>query len=329
MMKKKRWWILSLFIQMLPWFTIEAAILKNETQTVKLIPDAHWIKNHWIKDPSAETMPISWRTNKSIDLNSSGSVPLNLAQFNWLANHYGKDYRIYIIDLRQETHVYIDGLPISIFYKKDEINWGKNSLEIKELEDKWVSKINHNKSIILYTQGIPRLNIKTTTNPVKVGVNQASSEEKLVTNMGLQYLRIPVPDYHPPSPAQVDQFLNFKKNLPANAWLHFHCAGGKGRTTTFMLLNDIIENASNYSLKYLVERQSRLGGINIAIPSKSLLTQPWKDEYHKARIDFIELFYHFIHSGDVADQSFSQWMKKQPKGPYQLILKTKAYAHQL
>jgi len=65
----------------------------------------------------------------------------------------------------------------------------------------------------LYTQGIPRLNIKTTTNPVKVGVNQASSEEKLVTNMGLQYLRIPVPDYHPPSPAQVDQFLNFKKTV--------------------------------------------------------------------------------------------------------------------
>ena len=46
----------------------------------------------------------------------------------------------------------------------------------------------------------------------------------------------------------INYFLDFVKNQPKDSWLHFHCKEGIGRTTTFMIMYDIIKNSDNYGL---------------------------------------------------------------------------------
>ena len=41
-------------------------------------------------------------------------------------------------------------------------------------------------------------------------------------------------------------------------WLHFHCKQGIGRTTTFMIMYDIMKNAKEVSLDDIVKRQVAL-----------------------------------------------------------------------
>lgn len=43
------------------------------------------------------------------------------------------------------------------------------------------------------------------------------------------------------SPENIDEFIKLYKSLPKDAWLHFHCEAGKGRTTTFLAMYDMMK----------------------------------------------------------------------------------------
>lgn len=324
-------------------YTLEAKIPQSKYQGFDVPAGAFWISNHWktIKG-FAQSEPVNWRSvtgfksvvaDKEIPINKkgldtlyvSGSASPSLANMLWLKNTYGKKHPVYIIDLRQETHIMINGLPISIFYKKDQINWGKPSSAINNSEQNWVQHFRKQNKIVINKLGRPVKGFKVAINPSTFKVKESYSEKTAADKAGLGYFRIVVPDYHPPSPDQVDQFLSIMNTLPKNAWLHFHCAAGKGRTTTFMIMKDILSNGQQISLKDIIYRQAKLGGINLLAQSSSLITQPWKDPYHKSRVDFIHLFYSYINTGIYTQQSFAQWISRQPEGPYKSIIKTDAY----
>jgi hypothetical protein len=229
-----------------------------------------------------------------------------------------------LIDLRQETHLYINGLPISIFFKRDEINWGKSPKCIHEEEQAWIAHLSKIKTLTINSLSKPIDGYKTGINPTKIQINEIYSEADTASKVGLNYLRIEVPDYHPPTPQQVEIFLNFFHHLPQNAWLHFHCAGGKGRTTTFMTMTDIIHNGKKLSLKEIIKRQTLLGGTNLLGTSQSLSAQPWKKDYHQAREEFIKLFYKYVQEA-YPKESFPHWFLQQEKGNYYNLLQTQAY----
>lgn len=334
--------LFSTLILMTSCLTAEAAITKPKS--INLPTEAFWIANYKSNVPVQVSLePAQWRTsknhsaintkeqqitNKGLDnLSISGSANPTLANMHWLKKNYGTTHPLYIIDLRQETHLFINGLPISIFYKKDEINWGKTLVEINQSEQYWVNTLLTQHKMQINKLGRPVSGIKVPTRPETISIQEAYTEAEAAQKTGIGYFRIDVPDYHPPAPEQVDQFLQFVKKVPANSWLHFHCAAGKGRTTTFMVMRDILANGTQINLSDIVTRQALLGGINLFAPSKSLSAQPWKKQYHDARIDFIKLLYTYIHDGIYPKQNFTQWISKQPSGPYKSVLHTAAYPH--
>jgi hypothetical protein len=78
--------------------------------------------------------------------------------------------------------------------------------------------------------------------------------------LGLEYLRLPTTDHVRPRDSEVDEFVRFALDLAPGTWLHFHCRGGDGRTTTFFVMHDIMHNAPEVSVEDILKRQHLLGG---------------------------------------------------------------------
>lgn len=318
-------------------FSILLSVLFCNSHAGQQLPmGAFWVSNHWCSVGPCQ-QPVHWRTTlsnlkkpSSINkkglnyLYSSGSASPSLENMLWLKKTYGKNHPLYLIDLRQETHLLVNGLPVSIFYKQDEINWGKKPSQIDTEEGSWSKEFTQVNQITINALSKSNAEFKGPKDPITLPIKTMYTEAHTARVAGLGYYRIYVPDYHPPAPAQVDYFLNLVQKLPVNAWLHFHCAAGKGRTTTFMVMRDILVNAKQLPLKAIVTRQASLGGIDLFNASKSSL-YPWKSPYHAARRDFIKLFYRYVRSEAYPRQDFTTWVTKQPDGDYKLILKSAAY----
>ena len=60
----------------------------------------------------------------------------------------------------------------------------------------------------------------------------------------------------------IPKIIKFVENQPKGSWLHFHCKEGIGRTTTFMIMYDIIKNNKTVSLNDIITRQVLLSGMN-------------------------------------------------------------------
>lgn len=185
------------------------------------------------------------------DLNISGSSQFTELSLSKVKESINTDLPIYIIDLRKESHGFINGDAVSLFSPGNKINAGLPLNAVLKREDLFIKSIPLNRSINL---DIDKYTIipKTTYN-----------EENLVKNNDLNYFRIPVNDNERPTDEMVDRFISFTKSLPENKWIHFHCKDGDGRTTTFMILYDIINNYKTVSLDNIIERQVSLNSLNL------------------------------------------------------------------
>ena len=130
--------------------------------------------------------------------------------------------------------------------------------------------------------------------PQKFSPQKVLTEKSAVTAENCIYVRFPATDMIFPAPQVVDKFLVFVKSLRQNDWVHFHCQAGHGRTTTFLVMYDILKNP-NLSLEEICKRQYYLGGSNLLEKSKGT------DFYANAqnnRADLIKLFYKYAHENN-------------------------------
>ncbi len=81
--------------------------------------------------------------------------------------------------------------------------------------------------------------------------------------MHARYQRFYIEDFHGPDQASVVKFVNFAKTIPDNTWLYFHCRAGRGRTTTFMSMYDMMKNAKQVTFDEIMDRQLALGGADL------------------------------------------------------------------
>ena len=195
---------------------------------------------------------------------------------------------IIVVDLRQESHGFANGIAISWYAAHDASNVGKTLAEIEADELARLQKLLEEKNITIQEVSRKEEDLIEKTTPVSITVNKVATEQQLTQSFKIGYFRIPVTDHLPPTPQDVERFLTFVKALPEGTWLHFHCEAGDGRTTTFLSLYDMIRNGKNVSFEDIIERQYLLGGINLAdIVDKS----SWKYPHEVKRLKFLKEFY--------------------------------------
>jgi hypothetical protein len=240
------------------------------------------------------------------DLHASGSGEFTADNLKLLLTRMHGPVTIF--DLRQETHVFVNGLPVSWFATRDWANVGRSQAEIEEAEAVWVQSLEPGREITVRPGHPVKKGNAESAVPQQVIVKEASIERDLVSSRGASYVRIAVTDHTRPLDEAVDRFVVAVRALPENAWTHFHCEAGLGRTTTFMVLYDMLRNATRVSLEDIVRRQKLLGyDYDVLRPA---WTANWKAPYVEDRIAFVRTFYNYARANpNGRPQLWSEWLK--------------------
>lgn len=230
-----------------------------------------------------KTSSLGARAQKDLkDLNLTGLSTLNIsgsAQFSqkgleMIKNDIGSSYAITIVDLRQESHGFINGIPVSLRGNNNKLNKGLSMSEILSRQNKFLESIKVGKTLNLGKKG-------------QIVVNSVQNEKECTAKENLNYIWIPVTDREEPSDNMVHYFINSIKSLPQNKWLHFHCKAGEGRTTTFMAMYDMMKNAKSVSFDDIIYRQYVMGGENLAKKTKN------ENGNSEKRYNFLKKFYEY------------------------------------
>lgn len=219
---------------------------------------------------------------------------------------------ILIMDLRQESHGFVDGNAISWYAPRDWGNLDKTPEQVERNQQQRLNKLKQHREITL-NQITDKNNegqiVKTV--PLKIKIQNVMSEQTLAEFNHVQYKRLYVTDGWAPDSEQVDQFIKTVRTLPSNTWVYFHCRAGKGRTTTFMAMYDMLRNAKQISFSDIMQRQALLGG-------KELVKLPPQSSYKFSlavkRVEFLAKFYDYcLNNHNDYRESFSAWEKTGSK----------------
>ena len=230
-----------------------------------------------VDSPTAFELPKYFRksTDKitpSENINLSGLDKLNISgsgQFSKTGVPLMKksigNVPITIIDLREESHGFIDGIPVSWQNANNDANRGLTVNEIIADENSRLKSIPLNKAIAL--EGFKDVII-----PSKVQNETEQSEA-----YSLSYIRIPVTYKNLPTEAMVNYFMEIVKNE------------GLERTTTFMIMYDIMKNCKEVNLNDIITRQVLL----------SKMDKNTSDKFYSGEVyNFLNNFYNNCKSSE-------------------------------
>lgn len=213
--------------------------------------------------------------------------------------------KFYVIDLRGESHGYLNGTAVSWFAAN---NWGNDgrSLDIvTKLEKEQLAQAAAESPVQVYRFDDDK---NVLLDPVTVNVVKARTEKQMVTAHGAHYFRLALSDHFRPDDPDVDTFLQFYKQLPKDAWLHYHCFAGMGRTTIYMVMHDILKNAQNVSFEDIIQRQALIGIVDLSeIPDKK---KNWGRKGYIERYQFVKHFYDYVHANPDLRLTWSDWASK-------------------
>jgi hypothetical protein len=214
--------------------------------------------------------------------------------------------RVTIFDLRQEDHVFVNGEPISWYATNNWANVGKTNEAISASEAARVAAIQHGSILSLSDAKVKKGGDASSVETITV--SRVGTEQDIVTAAGASYRRITVSDHARPLDIEVDRFVADVRSLPADAWAHFHCRAGKGRTTTFMALYDMLRNANKASIEDIVQRQSLLiGDYNLLAAADDA----GKAGVAEDRTAFVRAFYEYARTNpNGKPMLWSEWLHR-------------------
>lgn len=254
-----------------------------------------------------ERLPEHFRTTNNLEilknknfnlkglntLNISGSEQFSKMNIDIVLKSINTSLPITDVDLRQESHGFANGLPISWKNKDNNANKGlsRDQVLLKEKND--LKSIKLGTPLTFYNH--PDITIDPTF---------VENESKIAKNKSFSYLRVTVTDGDLPSNEMIDYFIKSIKSSPKNSWFHFHCKEGVGRTTTFMIMYDMMKNYKVATAKEIIDRQ-----IFLVDFSEGEI----KDLNSNRRITFLNKFYEYCEkNGDNFKTTYSDFIKSLP-----------------
>lgn len=206
-----------------------------------------------VRDNDSKTsLPNRFRNLPNLNISGSAEFsPMQLENIKSTINNKN----LYIVDLRQESHGYINETPISFYNKETLLNKGFTTAQTLEAEKNELASIKVGSDINIYHKNGDFIET--------LHVDKVFSEETLVKKNNINYMRFAVRDGGIPTPKVTDDFVTFINNLTDNTHLHFHCLEGQGRTTTFMSLYQMMKNTDKIPLETILNQQLEAGGIVI------------------------------------------------------------------
>lgn len=232
--------------------------------------------------------PVNYRKNDELRISGSASyTPKALKDIAKPAKKLKAP--LYVFDLRQESHGLINDKPVTWAADRD---WA-------------IADLNHDESIRRERRLLGDLKVGDKVDGV--AIKSIETEESMVRSGGHQYVRLTVTDHVRPVDSEVDRFIENLRELPDNAWIHFHCRAGKGRTTTFMIMYDMLVNAKHMSFDEIVERNKKLSNdFDVLAIGEA---NEWKYPFAKERAEFIRSFYEYAKAHPRGEgMLWSQWV---------------------
>lgn len=177
-----------------------------------------------------------------------------------------------VLDLRKESHGFLNGLPISWYGQANAANLYLSPDEVLRDERNRLRLLNVSAMVdVSHVLKESTLGEVSDIRTARVQVRNVFSEEYLVKDLhSIKYHRFFITDHHGPSAAEVDRFVYFvvKWNQTyyesnAQPYIYLHCRGGFGRTTSMMAIYDMIYNCKNVNFHDILNRMALMGGRNL------------------------------------------------------------------
>lgn len=213
------------------------------------------------------------------------------------------------VDLRQEDHGYLNNDAINLTSDSNWFNVGKSHDAVLRSEKEWLDSLAKNKTIgnVLTPE---QFKTRKFSDGVTIPVKSVQSEKDIVEKIGFHYYRLTVTDHRGPLDQEVDRFLEIVKTIKPNTWLHLHCRGGDGRTTTFMAMYDMLHNANQVSFDEIIKRQA---AVSPFYDLSNFKNKNKKFYYHYVkRYRFLREFYLFAQARlNGFNGNWSEWKKQR------------------
>lgn len=198
---------------------------------------------------SKKTLPDRFREIKSLNISGSSQfTPLELSNIN----HKINSPKLYIVDLRQESHGFINNTAISFYNPRLDLNNGFTASQTIAYENKMLSSVSLDKNTTIYS--------KTTKPLYNILVKSVSNEANIVKHVNLPYVRLSVKDGAIPTPDTANQFVAMVKHQVENSHIHFHCDEGDIRTTIFLSMYQMMKNNKALTFEEILKYQYSIGG---------------------------------------------------------------------
>ncbi|MBF0362484.1 MAG: hypothetical protein HQK49_15810 [Oligoflexia bacterium] len=265
------------------------------------------------------------------EFNSSGSGQLSADDFKKIYTAIVKlkpDIHIYFIDLRKEFHGFVNEDAVSRHALHNWINYAKTPEMVEQEQALLLNGLKKKKQTTINDITEKKDGEIAKLHKNKVEVKTVRSEEELVKSLGANsnYLRFYVDDHSAPNPEEIDRFIKFidgLDKLDGKYWLHFHCRGGSGRTSTFMTFTDMLKNADKVSMEDIMNRQKELGGRDLNKTKNDTTKKDAKKnptiilEAFEKRKAVLEKFYQFakerLNKTIPKEKSWSEWIATNKK----------------